>query len=164
MTEQSGVATNLSIQDTRKALVSLYVTGSKTDAQAMFFAIQGATQESWENFERILDPVNRFVIMGELPYVGRTVFAEPDGEGLTPPADPDWSQSSNSPGQTPAGDTQAPGGNSSEVSSSMSATELIALARGAQTEMELAAIEQAANGRVTVLDAVDIRREELAAA
>jgi hypothetical protein len=148
--DQSGEATTLSIQSTRKQLVSLYVTGSKTDAQALFGAIQGATEENWVNFERILDPVWRFVNTGDLPYMGASVVAEPESEGLTPPADPDSyhaNQETTEPVDVP--------------DSSMTAAELISRAQVATTDEDLDLIEGAANGRVTVLDAVEARREAL---
>jgi len=148
--EQSGTPTTLSIQETRQQLVSLYVTGSKTDAQALFGAIQGATEESWGNFERILDPVWRFVQMGDLPYVGSTVQAEPESEGLTPPADPESYHAGQTSSQT----------QESEITDT-SAAALISRAQNAESAEELDAIESLSNGRVTVLDAVDARREEL---
>jgi hypothetical protein len=158
--EQSAEPTNLSIQETRRALVSLYVAGSKTDAQALFGAVAGATEQAWMNLERILDPVNRFVIMGELPYVGAGVFGEPESRGLTPPTDPAWPDGNPGGNVTPVTEEpEAPADTSPDVS--MSAADLIAMARAAMTVQELDAIEEASNGRVTVLDAVDQRRAEL---
>jgi hypothetical protein len=193
--DQSNTPTNLSIQETRQALVSLYVRGDSNDARALFSAAAGATEAGWSNLERILTPVKDFVIMGNLPYVnvwsgeysGVAVQRNEDMDQLEAtrpggstgpvilPSTPATVQSETGSGE-PVTETlpmQAPT-NSAETSSqtptqtgssatgTVPAAELISRAQKAKTEKELDEIEELARERVTVLDAIDARRAELA--
>jgi len=175
--EQSNVATNLSIQETRQQLVSLYIRGDSTDARALFSAAQGATEAGWTNFERVLSPVKDFVLMGNLPYSnvewtgeysgvgdaradmqeagGQPVIGDGTQETVNPQMD-----SPMQPVGSAADNVDTPEPQTDEITDT-SAQALIARARAAEDAEELDAIESLSNGRVTVLDAVDARREEL---
>jgi hypothetical protein len=178
---QSNAPTNLSIQESRQQLVSLYVRGDSNDARALFSAAAGATEEGWTNLERILSPVKDFVIMGNLPYSNNMQWTgEYAGVGDTRNEDQDAVQTTGpmvqsetasgepvtetlpqaQPTGTPVPENQ-PTDAPTDTETDTSAAALIARAREASTLEELDEIEALANGRVTVEDAVDARRDEL---
>jgi len=58
-----------STQDTRRQLVSLYCSGSDSDAKALYGAYPGANDGGWQSLERMLAPVKAFILNGDGPYV-----------------------------------------------------------------------------------------------
>lgn len=187
--EQSNAPTDLSIQETRQQLVSLYVRGQLNDAKALFSAVQGATEAAWTNFERILTPVKDFVIMGNLPYLNPTEWTgEYAGIADQRSEDRDAVQAGDEVTlQTTTGHrvqavqqetgegvetTPLPGAQPTQTSAKQEeepatasgrvpAAELVERARNAKTKKELDEIEDLSEGRVRVLDAIDQRRDEL---
>lgn len=194
--DQSNVPTNLSIQEVRQQLVSLYVRGDSNDARALFSAAPSATEEGWTNFERILTPVKDFVIMGNLPYAQVGWTGEYSGVGDTKNEDRDAIEAGREvtlespsgqtaqavqqeqasgeiettplPGAQPTqsaaqtdGQTQTETEQNLTASGLVSAGDLVERARTANTAEELDEIEGLAEGRTTVLNAVENRRTEL---
>lgn len=139
--------------ETRGAMVSLYARGMISEAKAYATTIPGMTDGVWTSMERMLNPVRSFVLDGTLQYPAVDNSTEYTGlpvpEPETPPLDGDGSDITRSQEKTEPGPEHA------------LAADLIARAKEAETEEDLNEIARLAEGRVTVLDAVEYRREEL---
>ena len=62
--------------DGRRLVALLAITGSISDARAVFLEATGSTEADWAEIERILTPMRRFVLDGEPPYVSMMPLAE----------------------------------------------------------------------------------------
>src|SRR3954454_21408229 len=57
------------VNENRKLVAMLAVTGSISDAQSVYLSSPGTTIEGWIDLERSLTPLRKFVLDGEEPYV-----------------------------------------------------------------------------------------------
>lgn len=134
--------------------VALYCNGSPGDAKAIYGSMAGASDTGWQQLEKMLAPVRSFIQDSGMPYTAYAPTTEyagiPVPEPEAPPLDggsPPPESRSNEPNLVTGGLPPA--------------SELIAQAKVATTQEELDEIEAQAGGRVTVLDAVTAREEEL---
>jgi hypothetical protein len=73
--------------EARRVITLLSLFGSRQDARNLYFAQDGTGSDGWEYLERVMDPVRRYVIDGDAPYVQPLGHPE-QYEGLrTPPGD-----------------------------------------------------------------------------
>lgn len=165
--DQSAMQTE-STQASRLEFVTLYCYGSPNDAKAMYGAFPGATDAGWQALERMLAPVKQFIVDGGMPYYVPLVTSEYQGVPTPGPEDPelpevppdgDGSDLNRTSQIAPGVATSGPQDQASQKT--VSAQELIDRAKAAKTVEELDEIEALANGRVTVLDAVAAREDEL---
>lgn len=160
--EQSAMQT-ASTQQSRLEFITLYCYGTPNDAKAMYGAFPGATDAGWQSLERMLAPVKQFIVDGGMPYYVPLTTSEYQGVPTPGPEDaelpeappPDARTSEIAPGVV----TSGPQDQASQKT--VPAQELIDRAKAAKSVEELDEIETLANGRVTVLDAIAAREDEL---
>ena len=166
MWQEQSVMPTESTQASRLEFVTLYCYGTPNDAKAMYGAFPGATDAGWQALERMLAPVKQFIVDGGMPYYVPLVTSEYQGVPTPGPEDPELPEAPPPDGDLNRTSQIAPGvatsGPQDQASQkTVPAQELIDRAKAAQTVEELDEIEALANGRVTVLDAVAAREDEL---
>jgi hypothetical protein len=62
--------------DSRKLIALMAVVGSISDARSVYLELAGSTLEGWDEIERSLTPLRRFVLDGEQPYVSLVPLSE----------------------------------------------------------------------------------------
>ena len=62
--------------DGRRLIALLAITGSISDARAVYLESTGATESDWAEIERVLTPLRRFVQDGDPPYMSMVPMTE----------------------------------------------------------------------------------------